>query len=244
MRAIKLFALLALLFLWIVPAGGQDLGGGINACTNVGDVGITEPCSGSSPFVGPPVYTGAISDSDGDPVVTTGINTSGANLIVVAESWYNPEGQPTLTDSKNNTWTQIGSTQTDSTCSVALYYSYAPTVGAGHTFTLTGSNYDTIQVEAWATAGASPLDQVSGAGASQPGSVTPSQNNELITVAGCTGSSAVTPSINQSFTITNAYDRNADSMGGGLAYIVQTTKGAVNPTWGTFDASIIATFKP
>jgi len=61
----KFWTLLALAFLWVANADGQDLGGGINACTNVGDnTGISQPCGGAT-YVGPCDAIGADCSSPG-----------------------------------------------------------------------------------------------------------------------------------------------------------------------------------
>lgn len=164
---------------------------------------------------------------------TAAIDTTGANLIVLA---VNRAVGVTPTDSKSNTWTSLTSRGTDPF--TTIWYVFNPTVGTGHTFAVSvGNSYPSIFVSAWSGAVTSPFDAENGASSAsastlQPGSITPSENNELvITVVGSTVE-GTTYSINGGFTITNQVD-GADSLayGGAMAYLIQTTAAAANPTW-------------
>lgn len=183
------------------------------------------------------------------------VDTTGADLIIIHVSQYTVPATITPSDSKGNTWTgltvQAGGTENKS----RLWYCINPTVGTGHTFTATGSNtFSCAQVAWFSGAAAAGFDQQNGAVAVgtattlQTGSVTPSQNDELV-VTGLSADRGNTLSINASFTITNQYPYSAGSReAGALAYLIQTTAGAVNPTWTTDVsapdmAATIATFK-
>lgn len=181
---------------------------------------------------------------------TPGVITTGADLMVAVYSWYNGGTRPTLSDSKSNTWTQIGTDQAGAITSVAMYYVASPTVGSGHTCTISGaSSFSSLEIEAWSGSAASPFDQTSQAAAYQAGSVTPTQDNELL-VAGVAGQDTQNvTAIDLGFTIS---DNNAYSAGnneaGAMAYLVETTAAAKNPTWttpgaGNATATIISTFK-
>jgi hypothetical protein len=132
--------------------------------------------------------------TNNDTVTTPGINTSGADLIVLIVGYNN--GPPTsITDSKGNTWTPLTAYPSSGNfTSIRAYYCAAPTVGAGHTFTanLTGG-FPTIA--ALAFAGGSTFDQENGVndGASitsvNTGSIT-SSADEALTVAAVTLASA------------------------------------------------------
>lgn len=173
----------------------------------------------------------------GTTVTTSGIDTTGANLIVVAVSYYSLS-DPTLTDSKGNTWTALTARELNSTAaSVKLFYCVPTSVGSGHTFTATqASTFPTVSVSAFSGAAASPFDQQSGSATSgavtsfQPGSITPSENNCVLVTGITTGGTAHT--INSSFNATSIGNNAAGAnMGGGIAYKIQTTAGAENPTW-------------
>jgi hypothetical protein len=81
------------------------------------------------------------------------------------------------------------------------------------------------------------------------GSVTPSAANELVVTAEGQGAAGGSPfTINLGFTITDQKAQvGGQADGGGLAYLIQTTATAVNPTWtGVSNGNMvvtIATFK-
>jgi hypothetical protein len=83
----------------------------------------------------------------------------------------------------------------------------------------------------------SPFDQINGsngfASTLQPGSITPTENNELVVALLGINSSGTPMSINSGFTETNTEINfgAGDHYGGCMAYIIQTTAAAVNPTW-------------
>lgn len=182
---------------------------------------------------------------------TPAIDTTGADLIVLGI--VSSAGFAAPTDNKGNTWTPRTS-QSSSQQRVQLYYCHNPTVGAGHTFTSTGS-FEGIYVEAFSGSAASPYDQESGAtsGAGglhtiQPGSITPAEDNELFVVM-CGNESAIgfTQTIDQSFTITDQFNLSSPTWGAGMAYLIQGSAAARNPTWtqsgsGTI-CIVMATFK-
>ena len=193
--------------------------------------------------------TGAGS-GDGNSVTTSGIDTTGATLIVLAvNAFADPAGSGTLSDSKGNTWTGLTTYNSFSALFIRLYYCASPTVGSGHTFTWasTGQNPG-ICVQAYSGAAtSSPLDQQSGAsGDNQPGSVTPSENNEvLVTALTIFGSVS---SVDSGFTISDSFVGTAFATDMGIAYKIQTTAGAENVTWNggageSTSACNIATFK-
>ncbi|MEY4942836.1 MAG: hypothetical protein RL254_1017 [Planctomycetota bacterium] len=182
----------------------------------------------------------AVEGTDSAPATTASINTSGAKLLVVTVGGYAPSGPFTLSDNKSNTWTGITS-QTLGDNYQRIYYCINPTVGSGHTFTLsaTGGIYGGPCVQAWGCDGDVAYGGESGSTADattiQPGSVTPSQNGSLIftgMVMGNGGSTIVLPSINSGFTLSPSYKvRTGGWYGLFSAYLVETTAAAVNPTW-------------
>lgn len=175
--------------------------------------------------------------------VTSGIDTTGANLIIINDSFFG--GSSTPTDSKGNIWTGLTG-QGVGGRAVRLYYCYNPTVGSGHTFTSTAA-FSSIQVQAWSGSAASPFDQENGGvGVLQPGSITPTEDNELLVVGLSHSDGTVTQSINGGFTIPPGNDiANSGNDGGAMAYLVQTSAAAANPAWspGTNARTVIASFK-
>lgn len=194
------------------------------------------------------------SSSNKDNVTSSSIDTTGSNLIVVHVADYGGTGLGTLSDSKSNTWTPLTGFSQGGGSTSQIYYCYNPTTDAAQTFTYSGSAiYPSIQVMAFSNSASSPFDVENGNGQNfgstlTTGSVSPSQDNELI-VAGCSAlsGSPVISSIDSGFNYLLQSTVTANSSAGGFAYLIQTTAGAVNPAWsktfGAAAAASIATFK-
>ncbi len=190
--------------------------------------------------------------SSGSSATTAGINTSGANLIVVAYEWF-ANNTPTLTDNKSNTWTLLTQSWCGGTCGVLqIAYCSNPTVGSGHTFTITASG-DAFAICAAAFSGAkssAPFDQqnhaiTAGATSLQTGSVTPSEANELV-IYGLGDAFTGTVSVNSGAIIDQLPLVPSIALALALAYEIQTTATTRNPTWtmaNTRNQAAIATFK-
>ena len=190
--------------------------------------------------------------SNGNNVTTDAIDTTGANLLIIGLATY-AGSVTTVSDSKGNTWTALTQYGTsDST--VRLYYAENPTVGTGHTFSADeGAKYPAISVLAVKGAATSSVaDQQNGgtvviSTTVQPGSVTPTEDNELVVTITC-GYSGAPSAIDGGFALSSSVDyHSGQSMAGGLAYLIQGAAAATNPTW-TWDASSviiasIATFR-
>jgi len=198
------------------------------------------------------VVTSVITGGTQHSVTTTGVDTSGANLIVLLVSSYHAGGAVTVSDSKSNTWTAL--TQRNSTTDIRarLYYCASPTVGASHTFTASGSGiYPSLGAIAFSGAAASPFDLESGGAAesgttSQPGSITPGENN-CVLVSGV-GNGGTGMSINSGFTASSVDFSFGAHNGGGIAYKIQTTATTEDADWtiGTGSAhwgAVVATYK-
>lgn len=188
-------------------------------------------------------------------VTTSSLDTTGANLVIVACSYQVSSGA-SLTDNKSNTWTALTESAYSANVAVKLYYCINPVVGSGHTFTLSGTTvYPSIGVLALSgMLNANVFDVENGAnnGTAKStiatGSITPTLDDELlVTVLGFNNSG--TPlSIDNSFTVLESQNFLASNHYGlGLAYKVQTSASAINPTWtrtGTGrNATRIASFK-
>jgi hypothetical protein len=198
----------------------------------------------------------AAGSTDTNDVTTTGVSTVGANLIVVSSHSYGNFAVPTLTDATGscsspcNTWTEVASfTGGGGTAIDTIWFCYNPTTGASHTVTatLTGSA-PSITMGAFSGAASSPLDTHSGLG---QGDNTSIQATSAVGVSGeliiSSFAGEATPTINDSFTITDTVPNNSGKcFAGGLAYLVTT--GSINPTWswtGSHPASTtLASFKP
>lgn len=191
----------------------------------------------------------------GDPNATTSaIDTTGADLLIVAFSYYNAGGAvATMSDSKSNTWTAL-TNRPGGFATTRIYYCRGGTVGSGHTFTLTGNGggQAAIGMMAWSGSNATPFDVQNGGTSTgstsvQPGSVTPSQNNSLI-VASHSALNGTSLGIDSGFTMQVNINKGGSNYPLSFSYLKQNTAAAVNPTisWTTAaDATAaIAVFKP
>jgi hypothetical protein len=216
----------------------------------------------SRPFVAAPsgftlISNGASTGAQASPRTTGAIDTTGANLLVVAASQFGSVTIGTVTDSKGNTWTPL-TAQNQGTTYINIFYCVPSSVGSGHTFTWSNGAdvYGAVAVQAWSGAHASPFDTENGATTSTlaslaTGSITPAQNNSLVIAALCAGDLLSTPfTINGGFTETAEVASVPSTVEGlSMAYLVQTTAAAANPTFswvgGAERASVtIAAFKP
>lgn len=183
---------------------------------------------------------------------TSGINTTGANLIVL--NLTTGQSSAAVSDNMGNTYTPL--TRIVSTSpQIQLFYCVSPTVGAGHTFTYSvASSFSFISAAAFSGAITSGtfdqqngFDQTSNVNSIQAGSITPGSNNEII-IAGVGGNvGASSYSIDSGFTILQQTPYGT-TYAHGFAYIFQSTAAAINPTWswptlGTQNVATIASFK-
>lgn len=177
--------------------------------------------------------------------VTGAINTTGANFISIAISTYLMDPSTSnISDSKGNTWNKLASYVSGNAADVTEFYSVPTSVGSGHTFTInfTGA-FPTIGVIAFTGAAASPYDNnVVGANTDStsiaPGSITPSQDNEVVITA-FTFNTDGTITAPSGFTLTDIQQRGGINIGLALAYKIQTSAGAENPSWSTSASGII-----
>lgn len=181
-------------------------------------------------------HTGAGSSTSNN-VTTSAIDTSGATLLIVCVNSYQSAAAPTLSDSKSNTWTGLTTYELTAGGRVKFYYCDSPTVGSGHTFTLTGTgDYPAIEVVAFSGTISPAFDvengKPGGTGGSQPGSVTPSTSSSVIVtdvVIDATGSAS---SIDSGFTISDEVIYvGGQHFGAALAYKIVSTTSPENPTW-------------
>lgn len=188
--------------------------------------------------------------SGGNGFTTSSTDTSGANLLTVVLS--DLDGSTTLSDSKSNSWTKLNNP--GGPPFTAIWYAKNPSVGTGHTFTATAtSKFPALCMAAFSGCDtSSPFDQqTAGAGPSspiQPGSVTPSVANEVIITGHAHDGAGTQLSVDSGFTITDHEPNHSNNYGAALAYLIETTATAQNPTWtllsGETCFAVIATFKP
>lgn len=182
-------------------------------------------------------------------VTTAAINMTGADLLVVAVATTGFNAA-TVTDSLSNTWTAKTRYGTSS-ATIQLFFVQAPTVGASQTFTATANGeFPSICVAGFSGSATTPFDVENGAQASgvstiQPGSITPNENSELIiTAVGKNG--VLTSTVDSPFTLLDDQPGdNLHAIGTAMAYEIQTTATARNPTWtesanGSMGADIVS----
>lgn len=189
------------------------------------------------------------SSPDGNGFTTPAIDTSGATLLVAVQVDY--LGSGSLVDSKSNTWLTAIPPK-GSQPYLRILYVKSPTVGTGHTFTLTATlQYPFLAVAAFSGCDtAAPLDQTSFATGSattmSAGSITPGVANEVVVAASlASGVGAITIGSSYVVSDTGAYV-GSTAFGGGLAYIVQGAAAATNPAWtcsGGLAGAQLASFK-
>ena len=173
----------------------------------------------------------------GNTITTGSIDTTGANFLVLTMG-YLAGTAPTISDSKGNTWSALTASSNTSSAT-RIFYVANPTVGTGHTFTATVTGgYPAIAAMAFSgVKTSSPFDAENGAGSSggtsiATGSITPSENGELlVTGLGTIGTSGG-EAIDNSFTIQESVTFVGGQHSGlFVAWKVQSTAAAINPTW-------------
>lgn len=188
-------------------------------------------------------------------IPSASVTTTGASILIAVTSAFVGANPINMADSKGNTWSKL-TERAGTFLRVQIHYVANPSVGTLHTFTATESGGGALTSEIAAFSDAittSPFDQQNGATSDSTstlatGSITPGQNSELI-IAGLTDAYTGTVSINGGFTITNQqpFVSSPTQWGSALAYLIQTTATAANPTWtsGVVDAmsAAIASFK-
>lgn len=190
---------------------------------------------------------GAVGNTDS--TTTPSIDTTGADLLVAVCTDLGGNAL-VLTDSKSNTWTAL--TKKTNVIDTVIMYVKNPTVGTGHTFAIGSGGYPSLEVAAFSGSDlTSPFDvenggSTGGAASLSTGSITPGSANELVIAGLGTESMVGTKSITLLAVLDQAAD-NGNNFGGALAYEIQTTATARNPSWSWsgshFAAAVIASFK-
>lgn len=195
----------------------------------------------------------AADSANGNSVTSGAIDTTGSDLIVVALGLSQGSTATNLSDNKSNSWTRLTPSDTGSSMMETLFYCQGPTVGSGHTFTFSETGkFPGLAVAAFSGSLATPLDQQNGANAVassvSTGSVTPGFDNEILVAGWCTNGTSNDAAIDSGFTIAARVQSSAGaSFGAAIAYLLQTTAAAKNPSCSNPSSSVvaatIATFK-
>jgi hypothetical protein len=141
-----------------------------------------------------------------------------------------------ISDSKSNSWT--GLTALNAGGEARIFYVESPTVGTGHTVSCAQS-YAYVAMSAWSGGTTTSFDQENGATSASAtslasGSITPSEDNELLISCIGLGGTATGLTADTGIGFTALVTRNAVSgvnYGGGVSYQIQTTATARNPSW-------------
>jgi hypothetical protein len=175
------------------------------------------------------------------PLTTDAISTVGADLIVVHASHLTLAVTSVSDNQGGNTYTQlIGSSKQVGTVSSSYWYLQAPATSATHTFSVDEPTTAVLNIDVLAFSGSrsTPQQHENGAASGSAatlatGSITPGEDNCLV-VAGLVHNDPSSPlaSVDGGFTIGTKVDAvAATSFGSQLAYLIQTTATAANPTW-------------
>jgi len=203
------------------------------------------------------LITSVKAEGFGNGATTSGVDTTGADLIVLAITGVSTKVDiAAVSDSNSNTWTGLTASSANSGgAKTRLFYCLNPTVGSGHTFTLSTTGiYSGIIAQAFSgAANSSVFDQenslvTASATSANTGSITPTENNEMIVFAGPGGNAASYLSSSSVGTVTQSTTGNSgQDYSVGAGYYVQTTAAAINPTLtanqSTPWAAVIASFK-
>lgn len=191
------------------------------------------------------------------PATTAALaTTSGSTLVVCAAIYSSTFAATPVTDSKSNTWTQIGTELVDGTMRLRMYYAKNITGGAAHTVSVDTAANTWIEVSVGELSGmdlTAPLDQttgqVTGVGTSHAsGNVTTTQNHEIYVGCGSTSANATLVDGNApAWTTDQSQTQDATHQGLIMGHKVVTATSTEGYTWTSGAAqnapSIIATIK-
>ena len=183
------------------------------------------------------------------PPQTLTLDTTGADLVVVGFVHDPGSGTVTVSDSKGNTWIPL--TPRSNTVVTQLWYarpSNSSFVGASHiiAFGAAATFYASGYVAAFSGANASPFETetglATGGSTLQPGNINPGHDNELIVSAVSVFGTA--PTVSGMAMLDASSFTGSQFYGGGMAYVIQTTAAAINPTWagGALLSPVMASF--
>jgi hypothetical protein len=192
---------------------------------------------------------------------TSGIDTTGATLLVVAVQQYAMSTTGgyavVVSDSvggSSNTWTVLTNYASNGSENTTLFYAVPTHTGSGHTFSVYGY-YASLVVGSWSgTLAASPLDGQVGSGSTgavvsfQPGALLPSEDGGLVVVAAVANAGTDTAIAVDGPFADNLFAEDESGQTLAMSYEIQTTATSRNPTWsgpGNYVyAAISAVFKP
>lgn len=164
----------------------------------------------------------------GSSIVGSALNTTGASLLFGCKHVYNPSSNTlgTITDSKGNTWINLGQFQAGN-FAIGAAYAIPPDsskIGTGHTFTLSSSGmgaYNSLTVvAAVGTAGATSVRTGTYAGNILGGdlTVTPTAIHDLL-LSCISDDISTAKTINGGFTVLQSTTTTGNGETGGIAWL-------------------------
>lgn len=190
--------------------------------------------------------------STGTGVTSGTFDSTGANLLIVPVTFYGTT-DPTITDSKGNTWPSTMASRNGSNTGSIVFYAVNPTVGSGHTVTIAGGTlYQSCAPRAYSGAHTStPFEQAALAAATSTSltfiEVTPMADNDLLlAVEGFDGATGRATSVSTGFTIVVNVNATANAEGIDVATEIQTTATARTMSFNDGSdsrAGVLAVFK-
>jgi hypothetical protein len=182
--------------------------------------------------------------TDGSSVTTGSIDTTSATGIVIAVADFVSNAH-TLSDSEGNTYDGSLTAYDDTGLGqIKLYFHKNPTTDAAHTFTVSspgGNCFPAIVVVAFSGTDTATfydgtqngLGSASTSTTRQPGSITPSED-DCVVVSALVMAEPITATISGGgFSAVDDQEifTGGQSLGVALAFAIQTTATATNPTW-------------
>jgi hypothetical protein len=182
----------------------------------------------------------AAQSTNGTSVTTAGLNTNGADLLIVVLSCELLGTGSTITDSQSNVWTPLAK-YNNGARAVRAFICLGPTTNASHTFSFTVSGSETTpSLGVLAVSGAQQTSQPDKSATSsnnQLPSTTPSANNELvISYISTINTPPLTPAPT-GYTTPILLNSTSNANGIGLGYLIQTTATATAPLWNANDSA-------
>lgn len=177
------------------------------------------------------VLTSTQKDAGISPITTTGIDTTGATLILIQVGL----GQApfSLTDSPGNRYFQCYPVFQANSQFGALLACFNPVTNASHTFTLSSGNFPSIAVTCFSGIPGGLVNNTAATASTSTTlampTLTPPNNNALV-VTGICSSNNDTASIDGGFTI-SVQGGGVSGQKVALAYLIQTSAAAAAPTW-------------